>query len=180
VVRDPLPQDWALLGLRAGATLEEVRAAYVRRRSLYDREALATYSLLDTSERTALVDRLDDAYRAIAGAHRVSSDASAVPLPSASEAPPAFQPPAPDREPGAFLRHQREAREVSKERLAAETKIRASMLELIESESFAALPAPVYVRGFVVQCARALKLDDPEGLAEHFLVKMHAAIGESE
>jgi hypothetical protein len=177
MARDPVARDWELLGLAQGASPEELRAAYARRRDLYDPEALATYSLHDVAERAALLDRLDDAYRAISGRlgeqPALSSAATAPPV-EATTAPV----PAADQHPGAFLRHQRVAHQVTTDRLAAETKIRASMLELLESEAFAALPAPVYVRGFVVQCARALKLDDPEGLAERYLAKMRAAIGD--
>ena len=177
MTRDPVARDWELLGLAPGASPEEVRAAYDRRRGLYDPDALATYSLHDVAERAALLDRLDDAYRAISaqlGGLPDLSSAEPAPLVEATEDPV----PAADMHPGAFLRHHRVARQVTTDRLAAETKIRASMLELLEAEAFAALPAPVYVRGFIVQCARALKLDDPEGLAERYLAKMHAAIGD--
>lgn len=177
MARDPVARDWELLGLAPGASPEEVRAAYARRRGLYDPEALATYSLHDGAEREALLDRLDQAYHAISAQLGDRPDLSSAAPPSPVEA--AAQPaPAADEHPGAFLRHQRVARQVTTDRLAAETKIRASLLELLESEAFKALPAPVYVRGFVVQCARALKLDDPEGLAERYLAKLRAAIGD--
>ena len=178
MARDPVARDWELLGLAPGASPEEVRAAYDRRRGLYDPDALATYTLHDVAERESLFDRLDDAYRAInaqLGDLPDLSSAEPAPLVEAAEDPV----PAADQHPGAFLRHHRVARQVTTDRLAAETKIRASMLELLESEAFAALPAPVYVRGFVVQCARALKLDDPEGLAERYLAKLRAAIGDN-
>ena len=177
MARDPRPQDWEVLGLAPGASPEEVRAAYAQRKSLYDPDALATYSLHDDAERAALRERLDDAYRTIVsrlgdGALRASA-AARPPI-----EPPTGPAPAAALEPGAFLRHQRLTRQVSPDQLAGETKIRASLLELLESESFRDLPAPVYVRGFVVQCARALKLEDPEGLAEIYLAKMRAALGD--
>ena len=178
MARDPWPQDWEVLGLAPGASPEEVRAAYVQRKSLYDPDALATYSLHDDAEREALRERLDEAYRAI-----VSQLGDSALRASAAARPPVEPPtgpaPAAALEPGAFLRHQRLTRQVSPDQLARETKIRASLLELLESESFRDLPAPVYVRGFVVQCARALKLDDPEGLAEIYLAKMRAALGDA-
>lgn len=177
MARDPRPQDWEVLGLAPGASPEEVRAAYAQRKSLYDPDALATYSLHDDAEREALLERLDEAYRAI-----VSQLGDVAPRASVAARPPVEPPtgPAPDaaQEPGAFLRRQRLTRRVTTEQLAAETKIRASLLDLLESESFRDLPAPVYVRGFVVQCARALKLDDPEGLAEIYLAKLRAALGD--
>ena len=177
MVRDPRPQDWEVLGLAPGASADEVRAAFAQRKSIYDPDALATYSLHDDAEREALLDRLDDAYRAIISQlGDVGLHASVAALPPVE--PPAGPAPAADQEPGAFLRHQRLARQVSTDQLAAETKIRASLLELLESESFCSLPAPVYVRGFVVQCARALKLENPERLAEIYLAKMRAVLGD--
>lgn len=178
MARDPVARDWELLGLAPGASPEELRAAYTRRRGLYEPEALATYSLHEGAEREALLDQLDKAYHAIIAQLGGRPDLSSAAPPSPVEA--AAEPaPAADEHPGAFLRHHRVARQVTTDRLADETKIRASMLELLESEVFAALPAPVYVRGFVVQCARALKLDNPEGLADRYLAKMRTAIGES-
>jgi len=178
VARDPRPQDWEVLGLAPGASPEEVRAAYAQRKSLYDPDALATYSLHDDAEREAFLERLDDAYRTIVSQlGDVAMRASVAVLPPVE--PPTAPTPAADQEPGAFLRHQRLSRQVSTDQLAGETKIRASLLELLESETFDTLPAPVYVRGFVVQCARALKLHDPEGLAEIYLAKMRAALGDA-
>jgi cytoskeletal protein RodZ len=57
--------------------------------------------------------------------------------------------------------------------LAQETKIRASLLELLESEAFSELPATVYVRGFVIQCAKVLGINDPESLATAYIAKMN-------
>jgi flagellar biosynthesis protein FlhG len=167
-----------VLGLAPGAGPEQVRAAYAHRKSLYAPDAVATYSLHDDAEREALLERLDDAYRAIIsqlgdlGLRAVAATVRPV-------QPPAGPAPPPDLEPGAYLRYQRLARQVSTDRLASETKIRASLLGLLESESFADLPAPVYVRGFIVQCARALRLDNPEGLAEAYLAKLRAALGDA-
>lgn len=60
--------------------------------------------------------------------------------------------------PGSILKRVREARRISIEELANVTKISKTYLFAIEEESFAKLPAPVFVRGFVSQITRALKL----------------------
>ncbi|MCM2324070.1 MAG: helix-turn-helix domain-containing protein [Oligoflexia bacterium] len=59
---------------------------------------------------------------------------------------------------GLFLKRVREVRNVSIEELAGTTKISKTYLQAIEDENFARLPAAVYVRGFVSQMARSLKL----------------------
>ena len=59
---------------------------------------------------------------------------------------------------GSFLKKVREARRISLEEMSASTKITKSYIQAIEEENFSRLPAPVYVRGFVSQIARVLKL----------------------
>ena len=88
-----------------------------------------------------------------------------------SEAP-TGPPPDPRTEPGALLNHHRRAQGLTLEHLAAETKIRAVLLEQIESEAFDDLPAAVFVRGHVLQYARALGLSDPNELAARYLAKV--------
>jgi hypothetical protein len=59
---------------------------------------------------------------------------------------------------GAFLKRIREARRLTIEDMALSTRITKAYLLAIENENFAKLPAPVYIRGFVMQIARILKL----------------------
>ncbi|MGE0615662.1 MAG: helix-turn-helix domain-containing protein [Bacteriovoracia bacterium] len=59
---------------------------------------------------------------------------------------------------GIFLKEIREARNISIEEMADYTKISRSYLRAIEEDDFDKLPAPVYIRGFVVQIAKKLKL----------------------
>ena len=48
------------------------------------------------------------------------------------------------------------------EEVSARTKVGLDYLRAIEADEFAALPAPVYVRGFVMEVAKMLKLDAPQ------------------
>jgi DNA primase len=59
---------------------------------------------------------------------------------------------------GESLRRVREMRGISLFEICNQTKIRQTYVEYIESENFAGLPAPVYVRGFVRLMAEALGL----------------------
>jgi hypothetical protein len=59
---------------------------------------------------------------------------------------------------GGFIRKVREAKRVSIEEMSSITKITRSYLFAIEEENFAKLPAAVYLRGFLVQVSKTLKL----------------------
>jgi flagellar biosynthesis protein FlhG len=59
---------------------------------------------------------------------------------------------------GERLRQIRELRHLSIEEISQQTKISKTYLKAIECEDFKKLPAPVYVRGFVNQLAKSLKL----------------------
>ena len=69
---------------------------------------------------------------------------------------------------GSFLKKIREYRNISLEELCEFTKISKSYLASIESEEFDNLPASVYVRGFIVQVAKALKLS-PDKVATGYM-----------
>jgi curved DNA-binding protein CbpA len=70
---------------------------------------------------------------------------------------------------GAYLKRLRTACEVSLEELAEITKIGLRHLRALEENEFDALPAAVYVRGFVSEYARVFGLD-PELVAKGYLV----------
>jgi curved DNA-binding protein CbpA len=59
---------------------------------------------------------------------------------------------------GEFWKRIREARCVTLEELSDYTKINRKYLRAIEEEDFKKLPAPVFVRGFITQIARYLKI----------------------
>jgi len=60
--------------------------------------------------------------------------------------------------PGSYIRDQRLRCGLSVEQLAVATKIPASSLRLLEDDQFDALPGPVFVKGFLRCCTRALGL----------------------
>lgn len=72
---------------------------------------------------------------------------------------------------GDFLRKIREYKSVDLERLSDMTKVSRLYLQAIESEDFDKLPASVYVRGFVFQYAKCLKLK-PEVVANSYVARM--------
>lgn len=69
---------------------------------------------------------------------------------------------------GEFLKSIREYKNVTVERLAEMTKISKTYITNIESEQLDNLPALVYVRGFVYQYAKMLKLN-PDHVASSYI-----------
>ncbi|MFZ3231833.1 MAG: helix-turn-helix domain-containing protein [Pseudobdellovibrio sp.] len=61
---------------------------------------------------------------------------------------------------GAFLKEVREYKKVSIELLNEKTKINTWYLKSLETMDLNNLPAPVFVRGYIIQVARCLNLDD--------------------
>lgn len=60
---------------------------------------------------------------------------------------------------GAWLRRQREAREVGLREIAEASKISLRYLEALEQDRFEILPAPVFAKGFLREYARFVGLD---------------------
>lgn len=178
MTNDDRLRDLRLLGLGAGADDADVLAAYRRRRALYEAENLATYSLLNKEARQRLLAEFEAALNRLTALSRPPK-AALKPSPPVARRPEPPAGPEPDRtsSPGAFLRYRRLARGISLTEIARETKIAEPCLEAIESEIPAALPAPVYVRGFVVNIARLLGLPDPDDLARAYLDKIRSISG---
>jgi flagellar biosynthesis protein FlhG len=95
------------------------------------------------------------------------------------EVPVALRPPMPDLGPrteftGAVLRQVREALGIELREVAERSKIGIAYLQSLESDAFAKLPAPVYVRGFLTEYARILGLD-AERVKDTYLERYKAA-----
>lgn len=69
---------------------------------------------------------------------------------------------------GSFLRKVRVYKNITIEQLSEETKISKTYLRSIEDNDYTKLPAPVFVRGFVVQIAKTLGLES-QRVAKSFM-----------
>ena len=173
---DPLsPRDWELLGVAPGASLDEVQRAYDRQRDLWSEGSLATYSLLEEGERTGLIAEIEAAWQRVRASLQVAPPPAAGSLVEGRETA-ETSPPDPAVDLGAFLRFHRLRQGMSLQQIAAITKIQPTMLDRLEREELHTLPPRVYVRGFVIQFARALGLEDAEGLAARFLARVDSAL----
>jgi cytoskeletal protein RodZ len=74
---------------------------------------------------------------------------------------------------GAALRHIREERGIPLREIALASKIGLRFLEYIEEDRVDMLPAPVYLRGFLMEYARVIGLD-PRRTAEAYMANLPA------
>lgn len=76
---------------------------------------------------------------------------------------------------GTLLRKVRESQGIDLAEISTSTKITAAHLTALEEERYDELPAEVYVRGFVQQLARQLKLD-PAQVVKTYMRRMREAL----
>jgi flagellar biosynthesis protein FlhG len=196
-IAPPFPADqptlYAALGISRSSSDEEVRRAFKRQKEIYALGGLATSSLLNESELKTELARLDEAHDTLLDpVRRRAYDLSTFPdepVPeslSARASRPALAAEelmlrsellrelGPETEySGALLRKVRESMGIEVAEIAARTKIAKAHLLAIEEENFSALPAIVYVRGFVSELAKFLKLD-PVQVQRTFLRRVRA------
>jgi flagellar biosynthesis protein FlhG len=166
------PTHYEVLGLDRGASDEEIRRAYRRAREIYSRDSVAIAGLLNETATANCIARIEEARDVLLDpSRRRPYDLSITPpeVLSAWSPPPDPEPelqPAPPPEitpdtefSGALLRAVREARGLELKDVASHTKISIPNLRAVENEEYNALPAPVYLRGFVAEMARLLRLD---------------------
>jgi flagellar biosynthesis protein FlhG len=200
-----LPSDshYELLEVPPTASFEDIRRANRRIRDIYGAESIAVSGLYDPASLEAVHRRLDLAYTTLMDAakrkdydHELFPDG--VPMPvqpiAPSEAIPtrpvakhddpaalAARPAMPELTEqtefsGPLLRQIREAIGVELREIAEKSKIGMAYLQALEAEVFHKLPAPVYVRGFLAEYARALGLD-AERVKQTYLDRYRAARG---
>jgi flagellar biosynthesis protein FlhG len=188
---------YAVLGVEPGATTERIEKAFRYLIELYSDDALATYSLLDPGEAKQVRAQLREAYEVLRDAVRrleydvrhglisgrppnvggtslfaaggANGDARANEDRAAALA--RSEPGVlPEPVTGESLRAFREGRGIRLREIADSTKITLRYLEYIEADRFSALPAPVYLRGFLQEYARAVGLD-PRRTSEAYLAR---------
>lgn len=76
---------------------------------------------------------------------------------------------------GAFIKRIRQYKKVSIDQVNDATRISKNFLTAIEDDSQEGLPAPVFVRGFVLQIARTLSV--PDHLADAYMKNFRKKIG---
>lgn len=172
------PDHYTVLGIGRSSNDEEVRRAFKRQREIYATGGLATSSLLDEDELSVAQSRIEEAHDTLLDpVRRRAYDLSMFPEPDAPAEAKAVARPAlaaeqlmlqselareigPDTEfTGPLLRKVRESQGIEVTEISSRTKISKAHLLALEEESYEHLPALVYVRGFVTELAKYLRLD---------------------
>ena len=192
---------YEVLEVPVDATTVQIERAYRIARTTYQPTSAATYSLLSDEEVAEALRRVEGAYAVLSDARlRKEYDARLRLAGMFDRASRAAQPPAPREgaaprpvrrsletsgpvdeamEPedgiydGEVLRRIRMGRGIELEEVANLTKIGMTHLRNIEANRYELLPAPVYLRGFLREIARCLRVD-PKAAVESYMQKMQA------
>ena len=188
-----------VLGVERTASDDEIRRSFKLQREIFREGSLPIVSLVDDAKMHEEEARITEAYDTLLDAARKRAYDLSV-FPDEEPSGPALRPPmsaaaelelemqraelareiTPETQfTGALLRRAREAQGLEIADIARTTRISPSYVRAIEAEETRALPAAVYVRGFLQQVAKALRLD-PTQVTKTYLKRVHALLDESQ
>ena len=177
---------YEMLEVSRDATPQMIERAHRIARATYDPTSAATYSVLSEEEAAEILRRIEEAYTVLSETRlRREYDArlrregvadtvqpGPVPLGMRRSRPETSQPtpqieldldepvePLDGVYDGPVLRRIRMSRGIELEEVAAFTKIGELYLQFIEANRYEDLPAPVYLKGFLGQIAKCLRLE---------------------
>lgn len=160
-----------ILEIGPGASLVEIREAYLLLKSLYSEDSIVTLPIRDDiseERKKEILGEIEEAYQMLAGSY----DRSDFPRGEQESLPPGLD--EYDQPPvdvigfgGQVLRETRDRLGIDLQKIALSTRIQVHYLEHIENEEFESLPPETYVRGFVVSYAKCLHLDPNKAAADY-------------
>ena len=160
-----------ILEIGPGASLSEIREAYLLLKSLYSEDSIVTLPITDDisqERKEKILNEIEEAYQMLAGSYD--------PHDSVAGRQEALHPVGDEYDQplvevtgygGQALRETRERLGIDLQKIALSTRIQVHYLEHIENEKFDALPPETYVRGFVVSYVKCLHLDPEEAVADY-------------
>jgi len=170
---------YEILNIVPSASLADIERAYKKAREVYSPNSPALYSVFTPHEAKELARLIEDAYTVLINPHsreqydfRISPKKEVVSRKKAEPITPLAQymhfetdenfenqiSSTTDFD-GAFLKKIREYKNVTIPTLSEKSRISKTYIKAIEDENFDKLPATVFVRGFIDQYAKLLKLD---------------------
>lgn len=184
---------YQLLEVKPSASIAEIRKAFQKMKSIYQPGSLAAYSLFTTEDLEAVIRRLEEVLSVLTDLDkRKKYDSSLIEKRQLSEKEvinykmlkkemrAAALAAIPDKidegfaqQPGLvydgqFLKKMRQFKKISLDEISKITKISPKILIAIENMDISLLPAGIYLKGFLKEYAKCLKLI-PEELASSYL-----------
>lgn len=172
---DNLERYYDALELEMGASPADVRSAYIQLKALYSSDAVVTSPIMDELDGLKKEDILQQIEEAYKGLNEAVKPAETRPPEERVKNPTLFDDdirkeiadiPYYD---GKALKGVREKLGIELYDIALVTRIRQQYLEDIEDEKFDALPAQVYIKGYVENYARALSIEPGKAVADYML-----------
>ena len=157
--REDFGEHFRTLEVDLSASFQDVRRAYHHLKELFSSRSIVLDPVvdeLDPPTRENLIQELDHAYKELC--FYFNEKASEEKL-SGNPEPSRVTPPPSEGYSGPALKEIREMADVRLSDISLATRIRLEYLENIEKENYAALPPPVFLRGYVASYATYLSLD---------------------
>lgn len=165
-----LQDAYETLKLTMDANLATIESAYVQHKELFNSSSIACYSLCSEAEQQANLKAIESAHQLIIS-ERFPQPAKPESV-SVSECSSEVATPDPGVSPGSFLKQQRKKLGIPLTTIVDQTKVSKTILGHIEEEDYAQLPAPVYLRGFIIEFAKIVHVADPRRIASQYLEQM--------
>ncbi len=167
-----LQDAYATLKVARDANLATIETAYAQHKELFNNNSMACYSLCSEEEQQVSFKVVESAHQLIISECFSQRNKAESEPASTSEC--SIDAATPDQgvSPGSFLKQQRQALDISLASIVEQTKVRRTILGHIEDEVYDQLPAPVYLRGFIVEFAKIVCAADPHQIASQYLELM--------
>lgn len=191
-----------ILELTADATPQEIRSAYLRLKSSYSKDNVANYSVYTREETDQMLQKIEESYLILSNPERrkaydlshqghtsVTSHSSFRSNPVPTPVVPVINNSQPDsffvhsdadsftgehEWSGTAIKRARESKRITIEDLSDYTRISKNYLIALEEEAYQKLPAVVYVRGFLQQISKRLKLP-VDTVVQKYIERLKAA-----
>ena len=180
-----LQAAYATLKLTMDANQTMVEAAHRQHLELFNNTSIACYSLCSEAEQEESLKAVETAYQLIiserfpepaqsetAPPEEVKAEEVKAEPPRVNQCSIEVATPAPGASLGEFLQQQRQKLGIPLTAIVDQTKISKTLLRHIEQETYAELPAPVYLRGFIIAFAKIVQVADPHLIASQYLEQM--------
>lgn len=164
-----------ILQINRDAPFEEIKNAYHSLVKIYNAKMLSNYSLYKNNDIDGKIEEIENAYHVLSDAEKkqlydqslefTKTDSFLQNLPSYEikyDTNNDFEVRIKSTQffTGSFLQEIRQYKNITLSQMEEITKVSTRHLENIEADNYNQLPADIYVRGFLIQYARALKLDE--------------------